>query len=133
MHRPSPSSLLLPLSCEESYRSVLLDGSPEIWKVHYVRSPQRITWLPASLILGFHTSLIWCLAVLLPLLTSPPVESRHSATICLTLQQPNHLKKERKREMTDDGGRKKIAFQQSLQLCFTVRFLIISFNMDIWI
>lgn len=44
---------------------------------------------------GFHTPSIWCLAVTAP--SSPHLMRRaDSSTICLTLQQPSHLRKERK-------------------------------------
>lgn len=108
-HRSSPPSLsLCPFLVKGCwmYRSLWLDGGPEIWKVYYVRSLRRSTWLPAALALGFHTPSIWCLAVLF-LLTSPHAESRHSATICLTLQEPSHLRKGRKGKRKHNWAREK--------------------------
>lgn len=73
------------------HRSVWLDRGPEIWKVYSVGSPQRSTWLPAALVLAFHMTSIWGLALTAPLLTSPHAASRGSASMFLTLQQPGHL------------------------------------------
>lgn len=110
------------------HRSVWLDGGPEIWKVYYVGSPRRSTWQPAALALGFHTPSIWCLAVTAPLLTSPHAESRHSATICLTLQQPSHLRKGRKGERKDDRVEK----QSHLLTAFTTPFYCQISRYQLW-
>lgn len=136
MHTQAFASIPLPLSLSLhpslagrlQAQSEWLDGGPEIWKVYYVGSPWRSTWLPATLALvsTHHQSSAWR-SLLLPHLTSCG-EQTAQLFVSRCSSQAIWGRKKGKGRMMEVG--KKQQPSSRLPLPLTVRWFMTSFHLD---